>query len=92
MEFSGGNSSNIIRNVIIAAVVILGLYVFVRFLLPVVLVAGIVIFLYVKIKGYLNKSSKAKSDNTYNSSINSSGRTQEDDLDGEVVDVDYKDV
>lgn len=93
MDGLADKGSNILRGVIIAILVIFGVYIFARFLLPLLLIAGAGIFLYVKIKGYLNKFSQKEDTRTYNSNINSAkGNQTYDDLDGEVVDVDYKDV
>lgn len=93
MENLADKATNIVRIVIISMLVILGVYIFARYLLPLILIAGVGIFLYIKIKGHLNKSSKSDNDNIYYSNINSSAKTQaDDDLDGDIVDVDYKDV
>lgn len=91
MENLADKATNIVRIVIVSMLVILGVYIFAKYLLPLVLVIGLGIFLYVKIKGYLGNTFH-KEDNNVNNVYSVKENQTYDDLDGDVVDVDYKDV
>lgn len=91
MENLAGKASNIVRTIIISMLVILGVYIFAKFLLPLVLVIGLGIFLYIKIKGYLSNTFH-KEDSNVNNVYSAKENQTYDDIDGDVVDVDYKDV
>lgn len=67
-------------------------------LLPYVLIIGAILFVYFKLKGYFLKKKKGNSTKnnteTYNSndSMKYSSEVVEDDMNAEIIDVDYKDV
>jgi hypothetical protein len=94
MENLADKATNIVRMVIISMLVILVVYIFAKYLLPLVLVIGLGIFLYVKIKGYLGNTFHKEDNNVNNVNNMHSAKEYQtyDDLDGDVVDVDYKDV
>lgn len=94
MENLADKATNIVRMVIISMLVILVVYIFAKYLLPLVLVIGLGIFLFIKIKGYLSNTFHKEDININNvNNVYSAKENQTyEDLDGDVVDVDYKDV
>lgn len=91
MNFAENGFLKNLQIVAIAAIVMIVVYLFLRFL-PVLFLIGAVIYAYVKIKKYIKSKYKSKTSNM-NSSINKDNYvTSDDGLDGDVIDVDYKDV
>ncbi|MFT8315299.1 MAG: hypothetical protein ABF633_13790 [Clostridium sp.] len=95
MDFVGKGFSEILWLMGIVAAVLIGGYLLIH-LIPLFIIAGVVIYAIVMGKRYFKKyfkKSKSKintsSKNNYN---NTSAFTSSDELDGEVIDVDYKDV
>ncbi|AJA49649.1 hypothetical protein CPAST_c35930 [Clostridium pasteurianum DSM 525 = ATCC 6013] len=94
MDFVGKSFSTILWLFAIAAVVLIGGYLLIH-LIPVIVVAGVVIFAAIKGKRYLKehfKTNKTKINKNSSDNYNTSKDFTYDDLEGEIVDVDYKDI
>lgn len=87
MNFAENSFSRNLHTITFALVIMVIAYLFVHFL-PILFLIGAVVYAFVKIKKYIkSKTSKM------NENVNRSNEfTSEDGLDGDVIDVDYKDV
>ncbi|MDF2504662.1 hypothetical protein [Clostridium sp.] len=95
MEFMGKSLSGIFGLMIIAAVVLIGGYLLIH-LIPLLIIVGVIIYAAIRGKRYFKehfKKSESKINTNARKNYNdTSSFTSNDDLDGEVIDVEYKDV
>ena len=95
MDFVGKSFSGILGLLAIIAVVLVGGYLLIH-LIPVFIIAGAAIYAVVMgkryFKTYFNKNKSKVNKTMKNSYSETSSFKSEDNLDGEVIDVDYKEV
>lgn len=95
MDFIGKNFSGVLGTLALIAIVLIGGYLLI-YLLPLLIVAGVIIYAVVMgkryFKAHLKKNGTKINKTMKNSETKTAGFTSENDLDGEVIDVDYREV
>ena len=81
---------------IVGIVILIAIINFVGFILPYVLIGGLIIFLFYKIRKVFTDKNKKDNNTTFSSTYNDNSGSYnvnaDDSYDGKVIDVDYKEV
>lgn len=95
MDFVEKSFSGIIRTIIVLGTILIAGYLLIH-LIPLAIVAGIIIFAIVKgrkfFQEHFKKSTISKNNKHKNGNVSSENFISNEDLDGEIIDVHYKNV